>query len=194
MATSRSVSCDDHAVPTGRWRPADAIGMPAVFGSNRGGESATDRETEMFREFQEFALKGNVVDLAVGIIIGAAFTGIVTSLVNDVIMPPIGVLMGGIDFSNYFLVLSSAEAPASLNAAKDAGIPVLAYGRFINALINFAIVAWALFFVVRQMNVLRRRLAARTAADAAAVPAAPPAPPRQELLLEEIRDLLKARG
>ncbi|GHD56563.1 large-conductance mechanosensitive channel [Thalassobaculum fulvum] len=142
----------------------------------------------MLKEFREFALKGNVVDLAVGIIIGAAFTGIVQSLVNDVIMPPIGVLMGGIDFSNYFLVLKSGEAPASLSAAKDAGIPVLAYGKFVNALINFAIVAWALFFVVRQMNALRRRF------EEAPAPKAPAAPPRQEVLLEEIRDLLKDRS
>ena len=145
----------------------------------------------MLKEFREFALKGNVVDLAVGIIIGAAFTGIVTSLVNDIIMPPIGVLMGGLDFSNYFLVLTlNGEAPASLSAAKDAGIPVLAYGRFINALINFAIVAWALFFVIRQMNALRLRFEAQDQPT----PEAPAAPPRQEILLEEIRDLLKSRG
>lgn len=142
----------------------------------------------MLKEFREFALKGNVVDLAVGIIIGAAFTGIVTSLVTDIIMPPIGVLMGGLDFSNYYLVLKGGEAPASLQAAKDAGVPVLSYGRFINALINFAIVAWALFFVVRQMNALRRRF------EEPKAPEAPAGPPRQEVLLEEIRDLLKSRG
>ena len=142
----------------------------------------------MLKEFREFALRGNVVDLAVGIIIGAAFTGIVQSLVNDIIMPPVGVLMGGIDFSNYFLVLKSGEAPASLVAAKETGVPVLAYGKFINALINFAIVAWALFFVVRQMNRLRRRF------EEPEAPKAPAAPPRQEVLREEIRDLLKTRG
>lgn len=141
----------------------------------------------MLKEFREFALKGNVVDLAVGIIIGAAFTGIVTSLVSDIIMPPVGVLMGGLDFSNYFLVLKGGESPASLQAAKDAGVPVLAYGKFINALINFAIVAWALFFVVRQMNALRRRF------EEPKVAATPAGPPRQEVLLAEIRDLLKAR-
>lgn len=145
----------------------------------------------MLKEFREFALKGNVVDLAVGIIIGAAFTGIVQSLVNDIIMPPIGVLMGGIDFSNYFVVLKGGEAPASLQAAKDAGVPVLAYGKFVNALINFAIVAWALFIVVRQMNALRRRF---ENPEPSATPAELPKPPRQEVLLEEIRDLLKARG
>lgn len=143
----------------------------------------------MLKEFRTFALKGNVVDLAVGIIIGAAFTGIVSSLVNDIIMPPIGVLMGGIDFSDYFIVLKGDADPVSLAAATEAGVPVLAYGKFINTLINFMIVAWALFFVVRQMNNLRRRFEAQEAQDAKA----PAAPPRQELLLAEIRDLLKAR-
>jgi large conductance mechanosensitive channel len=141
----------------------------------------------MFKEFREFALRGNVLDLAVGIIIGAAFTTIVTSLVNDIIMPPIGVLMGGVDFSNYFVSLTSAASPVSLEAAKAAGVPVLAYGKFINALINFAIVSFALFIVIRQMNHLKARIAKGEEP-------APAAPPRQEVLLEEIRDLLKARG
>ncbi|HUD53444.1 large conductance mechanosensitive channel protein MscL [Parvibaculum sp.] len=142
----------------------------------------------MFKEFREFALKGNVLDMAVGIIIGAAFTTIVQSLVNDVLMPPIGVLMGGVDFSNYFLPLTmGGETPVSLEAAKTAGIPVLAYGRFINAVINFTIVAFALFIVIRQMNHLKARIAKGEA------PAAE-APPRQEVLLEEIRDLLKTKG
>lgn len=141
----------------------------------------------MFKEFREFALRGNVLDLAVGIIIGAAFTTIVTSLVNDIIMPPIGVLMGGVDFSNYFLPLTTADAPVSLEAAKAAGVPVLAYGKFINAIINFTIVAFALFIVIRQMNHLKARIAKGEEP-------APAAPPREEVLLEEIRDLLKARG
>lgn len=142
----------------------------------------------MFKEFRDFALKGNVLDMAVGIIIGAAFTGIVTSLVNDVIMPPIGVLLGGVDFSNYFLALTMDHAPASLEAAKTAGVPVLAYGKFINAIINFTIVAFALFIVIRQMNNLKKRIAkGEEAAPAVETP-------RQEVLLEEIRDLLKARG
>jgi len=144
----------------------------------------------MLKEFREFALRGNVVDLAVGIIIGAAFTSIVQSLVNDVIMPPVGVLMGGVDFSNYFVALTGGEAPVSLVAAKEAGVPVLAYGKFVNAIINFAIVAWVLFIVVRQMNALRRRF---EKAEAEA-PKAPAVPPRQEILLEEIRDLLKKRA
>lgn len=142
----------------------------------------------MFKEFRDFALKGNVLDMAVGIIIGAAFTGIVTSLVSDVIMPPIGVLLGGVDFSNYFLALTMDHAPASLEAAKAAGVPVLAYGKFINAIINFTIVAFALFIVIRQMNNLKKRIAkGEEAAPAVETP-------RQEVLLEEIRDLLKARG
>lgn len=142
----------------------------------------------MFKEFRDFALKGNVLDMAVGIIIGAAFTGIVTSLVNDVIMPPIGVLLGGVDFSNYFLALTMDHAPASLEVAKTAGVPVLAYGKFINAIINFTIVAFALFIVIRQMNNLKKRIAkGEEAAPAVETP-------RQEVLLEEIRDLLKARG
>jgi large conductance mechanosensitive channel len=140
----------------------------------------------MFKEFRDFALKGNVLDMAVGIIIGAAFTSIVTSLVNDVIMPPIGVLLGGVDFSNYFLSLSMSAAPVSLEAAKAAGVPVLAYGKFINAVINFAIVAFALFMVIRQMNAVKKRIA-RGEEPAAEKP-------RQEVLLEEIRDALKARG
>ncbi|KAB7739897.1 large conductance mechanosensitive channel protein MscL [Parvibaculum sedimenti] len=142
----------------------------------------------MFKEFRDFALKGNVLDMAVGIIIGAAFTGIVTSLVNDVIMPPIGVLLGGVDFSNYFLALTMDHAPASIEAAKTAGVPVLAYGKFINAIINFTIVAFALFIVIRQMSNLKKRIA--KGEEAAPVEEKP----RQEALLEEIRDLLKARS
>jgi len=138
----------------------------------------------MFKEFREFALKGNVVDMAVGIIIGAAFTTIVKSLVSDIIMPPLGVLMGGADFSDYFVALTSGAVPATLAEAQKAGIPVISYGVFINAVIQFAIVAFALFLVVRQMNALKRRMEAPAAEEA------PAAPPRQEVLLEEIRDLL----
>lgn len=136
----------------------------------------------MFKEFKEFVMRGNVIDLAVGIVIGAAFTAIVNSLVNDVIMPPIGVVTGGIDFSNHFISLSGGDYP-TLEAARAAGAAVLAYGSFVNAVVNFLIVAAALFVVVKQVNRLRAR----------PEPAQAPAPPRQELLLEEIRDLLKAR-
>ena len=141
----------------------------------------------MFKEFREFALKGNVLDMAVGIIIGAAFTTIVKSLVDDIIMPPIGVMLGGVDFSNYFIALTSADAPDTIAAAKEAGIPVLAYGRFINAVLQFTIVAFALFLVIRQMNALKARIAKGEAAP-------PAAPPRQEVLLEEIRDALRAKS
>ncbi|MGE6697012.1 large conductance mechanosensitive channel protein MscL [Hyphomonas sp. NPDC076900] len=133
----------------------------------------------MLKEFKEFALKGNLVDLAVGFILGGAFGTIVTSLVNDIMMPPLGMLMGGADFSDLFISLNG-EAYASLAAASDAGAPVIAYGKFINALISFTIMAFALFFVVKGMNTLKKKEAA----------APPPAPPRQEVLLEEIRNLL----
>lgn len=136
----------------------------------------------MLKEFKEFALKGNVLDMAVGIIIGAAFTTIVKSAVDDIIMPPIGLLLGGVDFSDLFINLSSTPVD-SLAAAKDAGVAVIAYGKFINALISFLIVAWVLFLVIRGMNSLKRK-------DEAA-PAAPAEPPKQEVLLGEIRDLLK---
>lgn len=141
----------------------------------------------MFKEFREFALRGNVLDMAVGIIIGAAFTTIVKSLVSDVIMPPLGVLMGGVDFSNYFIGLTTGPVPATLAEAQKAGIPVLSYGNFINAVVNFTIVAFAIFIVVRQMNKLKDRIAKGEEP-------APAAPPREQVLLEEIRDLLKAKN
>jgi large conductance mechanosensitive channel len=113
----------------------------------------------MLKEFREFAIKGNALDLAVGVIIGAAFGAIVTSLVNDIIMPPIGLLLGGLDFKDYFVALNGQSYP-SLAAAKAAGAPILAYGQFINTLINFLIVAFAIFLVVKQVNRLRRPEAA----------------------------------
>ncbi|WP_051357451.1 large conductance mechanosensitive channel protein MscL [Azorhizobium doebereinerae] len=132
----------------------------------------------MLKQFQQFAMRGNVVDLAVGVIIGAAFGNIVTSLVGDVFMPIIGSVSGGLDFSNYFLPLSSAVTADNLADAKKQGA-VLAYGNFITIAINFIIVAAILFFIVRAINSLKR--------DEEKKPAAPP---RSELLLEEIRDLL----
>ena len=137
------------------------------------------------QEFKEFAMRGNVVDLAVGLVIGAAFGAIVNSLVNDVIMPPIGLVMGNVDFSDLFIDLSGQEY-ASLAAAREAGAPVIAYGAFINAVINFVIVAFAIFLVVKAMNRLRRQQEQ--------APEETPVPPRQETLLEEIRDILKARS
>ena len=135
----------------------------------------------MLKEFRDFAMKGNVVDLAVGIIIGAAFSSIVTSLVGDIIMPIIGAI-GGLDFSNYFIGLSKAVTAGNLVDAKKQGA-VLAWGNFLTLTINFLIVAFVLFMVIRAMNTLKRK-------DAAA-PAAPPKPSREEELLTEIRDLLK---
>ena len=135
----------------------------------------------MIQGFKAFIMRGNVIDLAVGIIIGAAFTGIVTSLVNDIIMPIIGAIMKGVDFSNYFLVLRGDHYD-SLKAAKDAGAATLNYGLFINTIINFLIVAFAIFMVVKQINRFRRE-----------EPAAAPPPTKSEELLSEIRDLLKNR-
>ena len=138
----------------------------------------------MFEEFKKFAMRGNVLDLAVGVIIGASFTGIVTSLVNDVIMPPIGLALGGVDFSNFFFVLKGAPAE-TLAAAKAAKDVTINYGLFINAIINFLIVAFVLFLMIRQMNKL--------VAPPPAGTVEPPPPSEEILLLREIRDSLKAR-
>ena len=135
----------------------------------------------MLKEFRDFAMKGNVVDLAVGVIIGAAFGAIVASLVGDVIMPIVGAF-GSLDFSNYFLGLSKAVTASNLADGKKQGA-VLAYGSFITATVNFLIVAFVLFVVIRLINQLKRK--------EAAAPAAPPKPTREEELLTEIRDLLK---
>ena len=140
----------------------------------------------MLNEFKAFIAKGNVVDLAVGIIIGAAFTAIVNSLVADLINPIIGLITGGIDFSNLFVDLSGTN-PASLKAAKDAGAPVFAYGSFITAVINFLIIAWVVFLLVKAVNKLKEATAKKEAEAAAAAPAGP-----TELdILMEIRDSLK---
>jgi large conductance mechanosensitive channel len=111
--------------------------------------------TSMFKEFKEFAMRGNVMDMAVGIIIGAAFGKIITSFVTDVLMPPIGLLMGGADFTNYFVSLSGQTFP-SLAAAKEAGAPTINYGVFLNTVIDFLIVAFAIFLIIRQLNKLKR--------------------------------------
>jgi large conductance mechanosensitive channel len=137
-------------------------------------------------EFKKFALKGSMIDLAIGIIIGAGFTKVVDSLVNDILMPPIGALLGKIDFSNLFLNMSG-EAYASVDAAKKAGAPALYYGLFLNHLIGFIITAFAVFLLVKGMNRLRDK-----AESEAAHPVTPPPPPTKEQeLLAEIRDLLK---
>ena len=139
----------------------------------------------MFKEFKEFALKGNMVDLAVGIIIGAAFGAIVSSLVDDIFMPVIGLILNGIDFSTWFIPLADTKGVVytTIAAAKDAGIPTLNIGLFINAVVKFVIVAFALFLVVKGMNSLKRK--------EEAAPAKPAAPPADIALLTEIRDLLK---
>ena len=141
----------------------------------------------MLNEFKAFIAKGNVVDLAVGIIIGAAFTAIVNSLVADLINPIIGLITGGIDFSNLFIDLSGTN-PASLKAAKDAGAPVFAYGSFITAVINFLIIAWVVFLLVKAVTKLKDAASRKEAIEAAA--AAPAGPTEIEVLLE-IRDALK---
>jgi len=131
----------------------------------------------MLKEFREFAMRGNVMDMAVGIIVGGAFGKIVSSLVNDVLMPPIGLLVGGVDFSNLAVTLKQA--------AGDAAAVQLRYGMFIQQVIDFLIIAFAIFMVVKAMNSLKRKQEA--------APAAPAPPPPQEVLLTEIRDLLKQR-
>ena len=133
----------------------------------------------MLKEFREFAMKGNVVDLAVGVIIGAAFGGIVTSLVADIIMPIVGAVSGGLDFSNYFTGLAKSVTATNLADAKKQGA-VLAWGSFLTIALNFLIIAWALFLVVKGMNRLKMKEAMSPTA----------APNRQEVLLTEIRDLL----
>lgn len=138
----------------------------------------------MLEEFKKFALRGNVVDLAVGVIIGVAFGAIVNSLVGDVIMPVIGAVTGGLDFSNYFIPLSAKVTATTLIEAKKQGA-VLAYGSFLTIVINFVIIAFVLFLTIRAINRLTRK-------EAEAAP--PPAPPKQEVLLEEIRDILKTKS
>jgi large conductance mechanosensitive channel len=147
---------------------------------------------KLLQEFREFAVKGNVVDLAVGVIIGAAFNKIVDSLVGDIVMPVLGRIVGKLDFSNLFIVLGDAPpgTPMTLDALKKAGVPVLAWGNFITVALNFLILAFVIFLMVRQVNRLRRRLESPPAAAAATEPA----PPAEDvLLLREIRDSLKVR-
>lgn len=139
----------------------------------------------MLKEFKEFAMRGNVMDMAVGIIIGAAFGAIVSSLVNDVIMPPIGLLVGGVDFSSLMLVLKQGDPPgpyATLAAARNAKAVTINIGVFINAVISFLLVVFAVFMIIKVINRVRRQ-----------EPPPPAAPTTQEVLLTEIRDLLRGR-
>jgi large conductance mechanosensitive channel len=143
----------------------------------------------MLKEFREFAMRGNVIDLAFGVIIGAAFTGIVNSLVNDVIMPPIGFITGGLDFSNLFVVIKHGHTADAIYAtvaqAKNDGAVTINYGIFINAVINFLIVAFVLFLVVKQINRFKKK------EETGEAP--PPPPTRSEVLLAEIRDELRSK-
>ena len=142
----------------------------------------------LIKEFKEFAMRGNVVDMAVGIIIGAAFGKIVSSVVTDIIMPPIGKLMGNVNFADLFISLDSAKTAGatSLAKAKETGAAVIAYGSFINTVIDFVIVAFCIFIMVKAINTLKKK--------PAPAPAAPPEPTREEKLLTEIRDILKSRA
>ena len=139
----------------------------------------------MMQEFREFAVKGNVIDLAVGVIIGGAFGKIVDSVVNDLIMPVVGMVFGKLDFSSLFVVLGTppANTPMTLDALKKAGVPVFAYGNFITVAVNFAILAFIIFLMVKQINRLKRNEPAP----------APAATPEDVVLLREIRDSLKSR-
>ena len=136
----------------------------------------------MLKEFKDFAMKGNVLDMAIGVIIGGAFGKIVSSLVSDVMMPPIGLLLGGVDFTGLFLNLSGTAQP-SLVAAKAAGAPTLNYGVFLQSVFDFIIIAFVIFMLVKQVNRLKKE----------APPAPPPGPTNEEKLLMEIRDALKGR-
>ncbi|WP_428032761.1 large conductance mechanosensitive channel protein MscL [Ancylobacter sp.] len=139
----------------------------------------------VLKEFREFAVKGNVVDLAIGVIIGAAFGQIVSSIVTDLFMPVVGAVFGGLDFSNYFVGLSSSVTANSLAAAREQGA-VFAYGHFLTVVINFLVIAWILFLVVKGINRLRR--------NAAQEPPAPAPPTKEEVLLAEIRDILAKKA
>jgi large conductance mechanosensitive channel len=142
-------------------------------------------EDGMFEEFKKFAMRGNVLDLAVGVVIGASFTGIVNSLVKDLIMPPIGWAMGGIDFSNFFVTLKGPHA-ATIAEAQKIGAVTINYGLFANTILNFIVVAIALFILIRGINRLQTKPLPPSVE--------PPPPPEDVALLREIRDLLKARA
>ena len=144
----------------------------------------------MINEFRTFIAKGNVMDLAVGIIIGAAFTAIVQSLVHDLINPVIGLILGGIDFTSMFIVLSGDVPPgSSLEAARESGAAIFAYGAFLTAVINFLVIAWVVFLLVKAVN----RIKDAAVDEGEPVPATPKGPTQEELL-SDIRDLLKSRG
>ncbi len=143
----------------------------------------------MLKEFKEFIQRGSVLDMAIGIVLGAAFGAVVKSFVTNVLMPPIGLLLGGTDFSNLYLLLKEGNPPgpyASLKAAQEAGATVLAWGVWVNEVINFLIIAFAIFLIVKAVNNMRKK--------EEAAPAEPPPPPEEVVLLREIRDALKKQG
>jgi large conductance mechanosensitive channel len=139
----------------------------------------------MLKEFKEFAMRGNVLDMAIGIIIGGAFGKIISSFVADILMPPIGKLVGNVDFTNLFLNISEGTYE-TLDAAKEAGAVTINYGVWLNSVIDFVIVAFAIFLLIKQVNRFKKK--------EEEAPAAPPAPSKEEVLLGEIRDILKARS
>lgn len=146
--------------------------------------------SSMLKEFRDFAVKGNMIDLAVGVIIGAAFGAIVSSIVDDLFMPLIGLILGRVDFSNLFVVLSNPTnaTVTTLASAKAAGAATLNIGLFLNALVKFLIIAWVLFMVVKGINMMKRQAAAEP------TPPAPAPPTKEELLLAEIRDAIRSQG
>jgi large conductance mechanosensitive channel len=144
---------------------------------------------KIVQEFKEFALKGNVMDMAVGVIIGGAFGKIISSLVDDIIMPLIGKVVGNVDFTNMYVALSGQEKGLALADAKAAGA-VFAYGQFIQNVIDFLIIALCIFFMIKGMNTLKRKMEKKKEE----APAAPPAPTKEEILLTEIRDILKEKN
>ncbi len=146
----------------------------------------------MMQEFKEFAIKGNVIDLAVGVIIGGAFGKIVDSVVADLIMPLVGATLGKLDFSNLFIILGKVPdgTALTLDALKKAGVPVFAYGNFITVFVNFLILAFVIFLMIKQVNRFKREA---PAPEAPAIPETPPSPPEDIVLLREIRDSLKNR-
>ena len=148
-------------------------------------EFVTTREGLMLKEFKDFAMRGNVVDLAVGFILGGAFSTIVKSLVSDILMPPLGLALGGVDFVNLFITLGDGEY-ATLAAAQEAGAATINYGMFINNVIAFIILAFALFLIIKGMNSMKKK--------EEEAPAAPAEPPKEQVLLEEIRDLLAKKS
>ena len=165
----------------------DGKPQPTLLGQMTQHSFATDQgavEMKILDEFRTFAMRGSVIDLAVGVVVGGAFTGIVNSLVKDVITPPIGLLLGGVDLSNFFFVLKGHAGLATLKAAQDAGAVTVNYGAFTNAIFNFLIVAFVLFLIVRSINKL----------EAPKKDAVPPPTSEDLILLREIRDLLKVRA